>query len=76
VHAYDEDGGPLHLRAWSEEDRLVYLVSDNGTPVAKPAGSPGAGLGLELIRQLCDDVDIEGPGAYGTRLRMTFLIGR
>jgi serine/threonine-protein kinase RsbW len=74
LHAYDREGGPLKLRAWEGEGSLVIEVSDNGTPVAKPLPGPTGGLGLKLIRQLCDDVDIEGPGEYGTRLEMVFKL--
>ena len=74
VHAYGENGGPLHVHAWEEPGRVVFEVSDNGTPVADPTASAGAGLGLHLINKVCDDVDIEGPGPYGTRLEMTFFL--
>ena len=71
VHAYSDEG-PLHVRAWREPGSLLFEVSDNGTPVAKPVPGPGGGRGLPLIRQLSDDVDIEGPGQYGTRLEIRF----
>jgi anti-sigma regulatory factor (Ser/Thr protein kinase) len=73
VHAY-QVVGPLHLRAWQESGRLFVEVSDNGTPVADPHVSPVTALGLGIIGQVCDDVDIEGPGEYGTRLEMTFRL--
>ena len=72
VHAYGDEEGPLRLRAWREPGSLLFEVSDNGTPVAKPVPGPGGGRGLPLIRQLSDDVDIEGPGQYGTRLKIRF----
>jgi serine/threonine-protein kinase RsbW len=72
VHAYGEEGGPLHLRGWRLDDGLALEVSDNGTPVAKPKPGRLGGLGLGIIRDLSDGVDIEGPGPYGTRLAMTF----
>jgi serine/threonine-protein kinase RsbW len=72
VHAYGEEGGPLHLRGWRLGDGLALEVSDHGTPVAKPKPGRLGGLGLGIIRELSDGVDIEGPGPYGTRLAMTF----
>ena len=72
LHAYGEGRGPLHVRGWRQHDRLVFEVSDNGTPVAKPVPGRIGGRGIPLIRELSDDVDIEGPGEYGTRLEMTF----
>jgi anti-sigma regulatory factor (Ser/Thr protein kinase) len=73
-HAYGEGGGPLHLRGWRQRDGLVFEVSDNGTPVAKPVPGRAGGLGIPLIRLLSEDVDVEGPGQYGTRLEMTFKL--
>ena len=72
VHAYGDELGPLHLRAWLTDTGLAIEVSDNGTPVAKPVEGRLGGHGLHVIREVCDDVDIEGPGAYGTRLEMLF----
>ena len=72
VHAYGDARGPLRLRASCTEAGLILEVSDNGTPVAKPRPGRLGGLGLKLIRQVSDNVEIEGPGEYGTRLEMTF----
>jgi anti-sigma regulatory factor (Ser/Thr protein kinase) len=71
-HAYGEGRGPLHLRGWRQRDGLVLEISDNGTPVAKPVPGRIGGLGIPLIRELSEDVDIEGPGQYGTRLEIRF----
>jgi anti-sigma regulatory factor (Ser/Thr protein kinase) len=71
-HAYGEGRGPLHLRGWRQRDGLVFEVSDNGTPVAKPLPGRLGGRGIPLIRELSEDVDVEGPGEYGTRLEIRF----
>jgi anti-sigma regulatory factor (Ser/Thr protein kinase) len=71
-HAYGEGRGPLRLRGWRERDGLVLEVSDNGTPVAEPVPGRIGGLGIPLIRELSGDLDIEGPGEYGTRLAIRF----
>lgn len=74
-HAYGPEGGLLHLKARVRDGFIQVLVSDNGTPVAEPA-VPGAGLGMGIIQGLASDVDIEGPGPLGTKLRATFsLVG-
>ena len=73
-HAYGEGRGPLHLQGWRQGDRLVFEVSDNGTPVAEPVAGRMGGRGIPLIRELSADVDIEGPGEYGTRLELTFKL--
>jgi anti-sigma regulatory factor (Ser/Thr protein kinase) len=72
LHAYGDDGGPLQIRGWQVESGLMIEVSDNGTPVAKPVTGRIGGLGLDVIRKACDEVDVEGPGQYGTRLEMSF----
>jgi anti-sigma regulatory factor (Ser/Thr protein kinase) len=74
-HAYGEEGGPLHVKGGCESQLLQFLVSDNGTPVADTSSRPEAGLGLKFIQRVADDVDIEGPGEHGTRVRMTFRLG-
>jgi anti-sigma regulatory factor (Ser/Thr protein kinase) len=74
IHAYDNGPGPLHLRAWQTSGGVTIEVSDNGTPVAKPVEGRIGGRGLQVIRSVCDDVDIEGPGEYGTRLEMSFCL--
>jgi anti-sigma regulatory factor (Ser/Thr protein kinase) len=73
-HAYGAQGGPLHMRAAHEGAYVQFVVSDNGTPAADPDVGSGAKLGLKLIRDLSDDVDVEGPGPHGTRVRMTFAL--
>jgi anti-sigma regulatory factor (Ser/Thr protein kinase) len=71
-HAYGEGRGPLQLRGWRERNRLVLEISDNGTPVAEAVPGRVRGLGIPLIRELSEEVDIEGPGEYGTRLAIRF----
>ena len=73
-HAYGPESGSLHVKGGCEYGLLQFVVSDNGTPVADPHARKGAGLGLELIRTLANDVDIEGPGEQGTRIRITFRL--
>lgn len=72
IHAYGDDRGPLRLRAWQETDAVVYEISDNGTPVAKPAPGRAGGRGIPIIQAIADDLKIEGPGQYGTRLEIRF----
>jgi anti-sigma regulatory factor (Ser/Thr protein kinase) len=73
-HAYGPEGGPLHLSGSRGEDVVEFVVSDNGTPVADPGAGPGAGLGLHMMGALADDLDVEGPGPGGTRVRLTFRL--
>jgi anti-sigma regulatory factor (Ser/Thr protein kinase) len=71
-HAYGPEGGPLELRGSRQQERVEFVVNDNGTPVADPNAGQGAGLGVRLMRALADDIDIEGPGQSGTRVRLNF----
>jgi anti-sigma regulatory factor (Ser/Thr protein kinase) len=74
IHAYEPGSGPLRLRAWRSGSGVTFEVSDNGTPAAKPVEGRFGGRGLEIIEAVCADVDIEGPGPYGTRLEMKFTL--
>jgi sigma-B regulation protein RsbU (phosphoserine phosphatase) len=73
AHAYreDEPDGVMHVRAHTQADEIVFVVSDNGSPIVK-GKSTGAGLGLRLIDSLSDELEIEGPGKDGTRLTIHF----
>ena len=61
----------MHVRAHTQADEVVFVVSDNGSPIVE-GKSPGAGLGLQLIERISDRLDIEGPGEDGTRLTIHF----
>jgi anti-sigma regulatory factor (Ser/Thr protein kinase) len=73
-HAYGPEGGPLHLNGCLLGSEVEFVISDNGTPVADPNAGPGAGLGLHLMGALADDLDVEGPGPAGTRVRLSFRL--
>ena len=73
AHAYRPDNPDriMHVRAHTQADEVVFVVSDNGSPIVE-GKSPGAGLGLKLIERISDHLDIEGPGEDGTRLTIHF----
>ena len=73
-HEDSPSGRELHLDAASEGDYVQFVVSDNGTPAADPHVGQGAELALQTMRQLANDIDIEGPGPYGTKIRLTFSL--
>jgi anti-sigma regulatory factor (Ser/Thr protein kinase) len=73
VHAYrDADVGDVRVVACNEPDRLVVVVRDYGMGMLPRADSPGLGLGLPLISQMTDDLQIEAADGAGTLLRMHF----
>jgi anti-sigma regulatory factor (Ser/Thr protein kinase) len=74
AHAYrPEAPGAMNVRAHTDVDDLVVVVSDQGSAIVD-SKQPGAGVGLRLIRELSDELVIEGPGPQGTRLTMRFAI--
>jgi anti-sigma regulatory factor (Ser/Thr protein kinase) len=75
AHAYrpDHPERVMHVRAHTQADEIVFVVSDNGSPIIE-GKSPGAGLGLRLIQDIADELDIEGPGEDGTRVTIHFRL--
>lgn len=74
VHAYREsDPGDMRVVACDEPDRLVVVVRDYGEGMRPRADSPGLGMGLPLISQMTDDLQIEAAQEVGTLLRMHFM---
>jgi anti-sigma regulatory factor (Ser/Thr protein kinase) len=75
AHAYRADHPEriMHVRAHTQADEVVFVVSDNGSPIVE-GKSAGAGLGLRLIEDLSHRLDIEGPGEDGTRLTIHFQL--
>jgi anti-sigma regulatory factor (Ser/Thr protein kinase) len=79
VHAYPPgDVGPLIVQAAVVEDReIVVTVVDQGQGMTPRPDSPGLGLGLPLIANLSDRLEIqEGPDGVGTQLEMVFALKR
>lgn len=78
VHAYPPgDVGPLVVHAAIHSDDILISVVDQGQGMVPRPDSPGLGLGLPLIANLADSLEIrDGPGGIGTELRMTFSLRR
>jgi serine/threonine-protein kinase RsbW/stage II sporulation protein AB (anti-sigma F factor) len=77
MHAYvgAAQPGAITVEAWVEAGRLIVLVRDDGRGMVPRPDSPGLGLGLPLIAQMTERVDVEDPDdAPGTRVRMTFSL--
>lgn len=74
IHAYDRGGGAVEVTASALPGELWLFISDQGNGLQ--AGSPhgGLGLGLALIAQLADDLEIHNPSGGGTELRMQFKL--
>ena len=77
VHAYPDGEGPLEVAAAVGDDRLSIAVRDEGRGMLPRADSPGLGLGLPLIANLADRLEIrDGAGKIGTVLDMAFRMSR
>jgi anti-sigma regulatory factor (Ser/Thr protein kinase) len=65
-HAYREatERGEVRLEiAIDEQARLCVSIADDGLGMSPRSDSPGIGLGLPLMSQLADDVEVRiGPG--------------
>lgn len=71
-HAYPADVAtrPMTLTATEIAGRLVITVEDEGRWQPPDTGPSSRGRGLDLIRQLVDEVEIVG-GPQGTHLTLT-----
>jgi anti-sigma regulatory factor (Ser/Thr protein kinase) len=78
VHAYPPgDVGPLIVHAEIKDSELIVCVCDQGQGMTPRPDSPGLGLGLPLIANLADRLEItDGPGDVGTVLQMVFSLKR
>ena len=74
VHAYGDVPGSIHVTAAVASDELCVLISDDGRGMHPRTDSPGLGVGLALIAQLSDGMEIVSRGAGGTELRMRFSL--
>jgi anti-sigma regulatory factor (Ser/Thr protein kinase) len=75
VHAYRdrERPGQVHVSANLEDDGVEVAVADDGIGLRPRADSPGVGLGMPLIADLADRVEITGTHP-GTRVAAHFVL--
>ncbi len=78
VHAYPPgDTGVLVVHAEVVDEHIRIAVIDQGQGMTPRPDSPGLGLGLPLIANLSDQLEIhDGPDGVGTELRMSFPLQR
>ena len=75
-HAYEEGEGTIDVVVRPRAEGFEVVISDEGRGMGTSPDSEGPGLGLPLISALADSVEL-GPGRHGgSRLAMTFPIGR
>ena len=75
VHAYHEANQPgfIHLEAAVEAGELRVSVADSGPGIRPHDDSPGLGLGLAIIGQLADHVELL-QGGTGLHVLMRFAV--
>ncbi len=76
MHAYvgAPEPGAVSVDAMFEGDSLLVEVSDDGSGMMPRLDSPGLGVGLPLIADTADTLDIDNSPRGGTVLRMTFRL--
>ena len=76
VHGY-ADGPPKSFTVGAEllADQLQIIVRDHGRGMVPRPDSPGLGLGLPLISQMAERVEVRSPSdGDGVELCMTFAL--
>jgi anti-sigma regulatory factor (Ser/Thr protein kinase) len=76
LHAYldREHPGPVEVRARCEAETVVVEVADEGRGMLPRTDSPGLGLGLPLIAQMTESLEVHDRDGGGTEIRMAFAL--
>jgi serine/threonine-protein kinase RsbW/stage II sporulation protein AB (anti-sigma F factor) len=76
MHAYVDapHPGAVRVDATFEGDSLLVEVGDDGSGMRPRLNSPGLGVGLPLIADTADTLDIGNSPLGGTLLRMSFQL--
>lgn len=71
-HAYrDREPGDVWATASVQDDQLHIVIADRGVGMTPRTDSPGLGLGLPLMSQLADSIQVHST-SDGTEIHMTF----
>ena len=75
IHAYRdrEHPGAVHVSARLDDEGVEISVGDDGIGLRPRPDSPGVGLGMPLIADLADQVEITTEGS-GTRVAARFIL--
>jgi anti-sigma regulatory factor (Ser/Thr protein kinase) len=74
LHAYERDTGRVHVGADVVPGALSVHVADDGAGLRPRPERRGLGMGLVLIAQATDELDILKRPGGGTELRMRFAL--
>ena len=72
LHAYLDHDKPGTARC--EKQRVVVVVADQGRGMLPRTDSPGLGLGLPLIAQMTQSLEVHDRQGGGTEIRMWFVL--
>jgi anti-sigma regulatory factor (Ser/Thr protein kinase) len=72
LHAYRGQTGSIYVSAAAVAGELWILISDDGCGLEPRTDRPGLGLGLGLISQVSDDLQIVPRATGGTEVRIRF----
>ena len=78
VHAYRDrvSPGEMVVAASETDGDLSVSVVDHGLGLAPRADSPGIGMGMPLMSQLSDKLEVQTSEGEGTEICMKFSLGR
>jgi anti-sigma regulatory factor (Ser/Thr protein kinase) len=76
IHAYRDSAEPGHIEVIGAlaADELVITVRDAGGGLRPRSDSPGLGLGLAIIAQIADRLDLLDSPSGGLEVRMYFAL--
>jgi serine/threonine-protein kinase RsbW len=76
LHAYrgSAEPGTIDVIGARHDDHVVVTVRDSGTGLRARGDSPGLGLGLAIIAQSVDRLDVLAPPDGGVEVRMSFAV--
>ena len=78
MHAYIEAPqlGDIRVEAAVADGSLYVAVEDSGRGVRPRPDSPGLGVGMMLMAQMCEELVVSDRGAGGDCVRMRFPMRR
>ena len=72
LHAFPDRPGTVRAQIFERDGTVDVIVSDDGIGLTPRHDSPGLGLGLGLIAEVADELQISSEPGRGTALHMTF----